>query len=105
MWSEDAIVGQRPLPTPHSDSDDNTQPIRHRGTQTMPRHGGRSVHFGNASIPHRTPTPSSPPRALQQSTLIPYEDPRTARHSLPEFYGTRYRPRARYDLLTTPNRY
>lgn len=29
-----------------------------------------------------------PPRALHQSILISYEDLRTARHSLPEFYGT-----------------
>lgn len=47
----------------------------------------RSVRFENTSYLHNTPT-ATHTYAEQQSTLVPYDDVRTARYSLPEFHGT-----------------
>ncbi|KAF0747938.1 Uncharacterized protein FWK35_00024916 [Aphis craccivora] len=47
----------------------------------------RNVTFDNASYssPHTT---AHPPTYMTQSTLIPYDEVRTVRYSLPEFHGT-----------------
>ena len=51
------------------------------------QHADRSVRFDNTQNLHHAPS-STHTYASQQSMLIPYEDLRTARYSLPEFYGT-----------------
>jgi hypothetical protein len=46
----------------------------------------RNVHFDNASYtPHTT---AHPQIYMTQSSLIPYDEVRTVRYSLPEFHGT-----------------
>lgn len=50
------------------------------------QHADRSVRFDYTASHHNTTT--SPHAGPQQSILIPYDDVRTARYSLPEFHGT-----------------
>ncbi|KAE9521784.1 hypothetical protein AGLY_017807 [Aphis glycines] len=82
--------------TPEISATDNTRAHTHThtNTSTITDHRtssdhvpGRSVRFENTACHHNVPTPSHTYEP-HQSILIPYDDVRIARFSLPEFHGT-----------------